>query len=325
MRSDASGRFRFRYKLSGQPEALYFVSSTFRGIAYFSSPFRQAVVRGGDADLLVYDTTSDVSSLSVQGRHLVVSAPRGPRREIAEIFEIENAASRTVVARDTSNPLWATHFPTVAESLTVAPGDLGAGTVTFRAGRGELFAPISPGVRQLVVTYRIRAGEFPVTWLLEVLLEEPRAIVEGAGLTETDAVAIDGRTFRRFTARNVPAGATMRVRAPAGAVSQSQAALKVMAVVMAFLLASGMIVWLARRRALPESALSTAPMAPMAPAVPVPPASPSDLLVAELAALDARFERQDSPNAAARSHHEQARAALKQNIVSALARESKQS
>jgi hypothetical protein len=314
VRSDASGRFRFRYALSGQPEALYFVSATYRGIAYFSSPLRQAVVRGGDADLVVYDTTSDTKSLHVQGRHLVVSAPRNGIREIAEIFEIENDANFTVVARDSTNPLWATHFPADAESLTVAPGDLGAGAVMFRGGRGELFAPISPGVRQLVVTYRLRVGAFPISLpmerpvtVLEVLLEEPRAVAEGAGLTENPPANIDGRTFRRFLSRDVPPAAVMRVRAPE-TVTNSQTTLKVLAVVMALILGGALLAW--RVRHMPR---------------PLPRLSPVDELVAELAALDARFENQPATERPTRSQHEQARAVLKQRIATALAGESTQS
>ncbi len=86
MRSGRDGRYRFRYVRTGQDDALYFVSATYLGIAYFSTPLRDAAVHAGDADLLVYDTTADASALRVQGRHLVVSAPRGTKREIAEIF-----------------------------------------------------------------------------------------------------------------------------------------------------------------------------------------------------------------------------------------------
>jgi hypothetical protein len=312
IRSDASGRFRFRYSLSGQPEALYFVSATYRGIAYFSSPLRSAVVRGGDADLVVYDTTSDSKSLHVQGRHLVVSAPRDGMREIAEIFEIENETNFTVVARDSTNPLWATHFPAEAESLSVAPGDLGAGAVSFRNGRGELYAPISPGVRQLVVTYRLRVGAFPLVLpvefpvaIFEVLLEEPRAVAEGAGLAETAPAAIDGRNFRRFLSRAVPPASVVRVRAPAAVGTESQTALKVLAVVVALILGGALLLWRARNRP-----------------VPVAPLSSGDQLVAELAALDARFEKDASADAAARDRYHQARTALKQKIASALAGES---
>src|SRR5256885_1702305 len=85
MRASGEGHFRFRYTPFGSEDAIYFVSTTFRGIAYFSSPLRNPVVQGGDADLLVYDTTTSTSKLGVAGRHVVVSAPRNGRREVAEI------------------------------------------------------------------------------------------------------------------------------------------------------------------------------------------------------------------------------------------------
>src|SRR5437762_6347351 len=76
-RSATDGRFRFRYRPFGAPDALYFVSARYAGIAYFSPPLRGNVVRGGDADVVVYDTTTDTTSLRLVGRHFVLSAPRG--------------------------------------------------------------------------------------------------------------------------------------------------------------------------------------------------------------------------------------------------------
>ena len=88
VKSGPNGRFRMRYAPSGADDALYFVSSRYSGIAYFSPPLRAAVVRGGDADIIVYDTTSDTTRLSLQGRHFVLSQARGGRRQVAEVFEI---------------------------------------------------------------------------------------------------------------------------------------------------------------------------------------------------------------------------------------------
>jgi len=311
VQSDAAGRYRFRYTATGDPDALYFVSTSWLGIAYFSSPLREAVVRGGDADLLVFDTTSSTASLRVQGRHVILSAASGSKRDVTEVFEIENDGRRTVVARDAKNPLWATRFPTAAESLTVAPGDLGAGAVSFREGRGELYAPISPGVRQLVVTYRLPAGAFPLTLplevpvsVLEVLLEDPRAAADGAGLAESAPVAIDGRNFRRFLSRDVPAATAIRIRAePPG--GRGQTATRVLAVVAAVLMGGALVWWSAQRRAVP-----------LEPAVPE-----SEVLIAELATLDARFRRSNTSNGATRSEYERSRAALKDRIARALAAE----
>src|SRR3954465_5462235 len=55
-RSGADGRFRIRYLATGAEDALYFVSSRYDGIAYFSPPLRTDTVRGGDGDPLVSHT-----------------------------------------------------------------------------------------------------------------------------------------------------------------------------------------------------------------------------------------------------------------------------
>lgn len=313
VRAGRDGGFRFRYAVSGSPDAIYFVSTTFRGIAYFTSPLRERVVRGGDADLLVYDTTTAVSTLRLQGRHIVVSAVRNGRRDIAEIFEIENDGTRTVVARDSTRPLWAAQFPADAESLAVAPGDVGAGAVTFRDGRGEMFAPVSPGVRQLGVTYRLPLGAFPLTvpldqpvTVLEVLLEEPRAVVSGAGLTETAGADIDGRRFRRFLARDVPPTATLLIKAQAPA-SGSTATILALAITLSVGMGVAFAVWYSQRRAVSS----------LAPAL-----TTSDVMVAELASLDARFAKLKSVSAEERARHERQRAELKARITQTLARES---
>lgn len=313
VKSDRSGRFRFRYSPSGDPDALYFVSAKHDGIAYFSPPLRGEAVRGGDADVLVYDTTTDTTPLRVQGRHLVVSAPRGNKREIAEVFEIENQGTATVVARDTVTPNWSTPLPAAAENASVAPGDLSAGAVAVRNGRAEVYAPISPGVRQLVLTYLLPAKSFPLAQpvgralsVLEVLLEEPRATVEGAKLAEVAPVSIDGRMFRRFLAQDVPASAIVRVSAPPP-IEQNRTAMLVLAVVTALAMLAALGLWFARRRA--PSAEGRGPRAE------------SEVLIAELATLDARFERDATKSAETRAAYERERGALKDGIARALAAE----
>lgn len=308
VRTGAGGRFRFAYQPSGSRDALYFLSSRYAGIAYFSPPLRDARVRGGDADIIVYDTTSDTTRLRAQGRHFVLSAPRGGRREVAEVFEISNEGTHTVVARDSVTPLWTTLIPAAAESVAVAEGDVSAAAVRFRNGRAEVFAPISPGVRQLVITYTLPLDAFPVvqpiarpTSVLEVLLEEPRATVEGAGLREVAPADIDGRIFRRFLAQDATAGAVLRVHAPRS-VAGSRPAMRALAIAMAALMPIAFGVWLLRRRARPA----------------VAPASEADRLVAELAALDARLER-EPPASSARAAAEAQRAALKRQLERALA------
>ena len=57
-RTGENGRYDFRYHATGDTSALYFVSSRFAGIAYFTPPLKERLVTGTAADLIVYDTTS---------------------------------------------------------------------------------------------------------------------------------------------------------------------------------------------------------------------------------------------------------------------------
>ena len=309
-RTNPAGRYRIAYKADvSDADALYFVSARYAGIAYFSPPLRGAAVRGGDADVTVFDTVHDPSQVNWQGRHLVVSAPtRGGKREVAEIFELENGGTRTLIAKDSASPVWAAALPAHAESVAVAPGgDVSAGSVVFRAGRAELFAPISPGVRQVAITYVLPAGEFPLSVplernvaLLEVLLEEPRATVAGAKLSEVAAASIDGRPFRRFLAQDVPASMVMRVTAPEP-VGQSRTAMAVLGAAVAAVMIAAISIWSRRTRHATRGTRHEE--------------GSVDALIAELAALDARFERGGGDRAA----HEAKRAALKSRIEAALA------
>ena len=318
LRSGRDGRFRFRYARSGDPQALYFVSARYEGIAYFSPPLRADTVRGEDADIIVYATTTDTSALRTQGRHLVLSAARGADREIAEVFELENSATRTIVAKDSTTPLWSIGLPDEARNPAVAPGDVTAAAVVFRGGRAQLYAPLSPGVRQLVITYRLPISSTSVSVpverdlaVLEVLLEEPRATVEGAGLREVPPAAIEDRQFHRFLAQDAPATAVVRVTLPAP-VSRNSPALRILGAAVAVVMMGALATWTLRRRRSPTGRASAAP-SPGVPNV--------ELLIAELATLDARFERQRNPSAETRAAYERDRASLKARIAGALAAE----
>ena len=312
-RTGRDGRYRISYRAdAADPDALHFVSSRYAGIAYFSPPLRNARVSGGDADVVVYETSSDASTLLVQGRHLVVSAPRDGRREVAEIFELSNPGTQTLVARDSVTPIWWTALPAAAESASVAPtGDISAGAVQFRDGRAELFAPISPGVRQVALTYLLNDDAFPLTIplqrsaaLVEVLLEEPRADVEGAKLTAVAPATIEGRQFRRFLAQEAPANAVLRVTTPEP-IEGTRRSLVWLGVGVAFAMLAAAVVWFRRHQK--GIVVVGAPH----------PVRETERLVAEIAALDARFERGQLQ----RAEYDAKRQRLKAQLSDALAAE----
>jgi len=221
----ANGHYQFTYYRSGAADAVYFTAASYSGVAYFSAPFKaDAPPTSDDAEITVFDTTSKPVPIDVRGRHLVVGAldSHGDRR-ITEVFELSNDSSVTKVASgDTpSDASWSVEIPEAAKHPEVPEGDIPAGAVSFTKGRALVYAPMGPGVKQLVVSYLLPESQFP--WaltvhepasLLEVLLEEPTATVSGATFKAMGPVPLGGRSFQRFLGNNVAANTVVRIGVP---------------------------------------------------------------------------------------------------------------
>jgi hypothetical protein len=320
-RTAANGRFSIRYRESGDTSALYFASTSYGGVAYFTSPLRAPVVRGDDATLTVFDTTSGPVAIKVGGRHVIVGAvqPNG-RRSVGEVYDLENDSTVTLVARDSMSPLWRTQLPAQALEFQVnTSGGLAPGAVSQRGSSVGLFAPLSPGIRQFAFTYELPSNAFPLTLpidratgVLEVLVQDPSARVDGVKLRETAPVSADGRTFRRFLGQDLSAGTAIRIDIPHLIGAERE---KVYFGVAAALLAAMVVALVvAARRSVFRRPLAAA-------SLPVARELRSHGLMRELAALDEEFEKIASPDDATRAEYQAKRAALKSQFAEAIAEE----
>ena len=316
IRTDREGRYAFRYRPSGDTTAIYFVSASYADIAYFSPPLRAALVRGDDADITVFDTTSAPVPILQRGRHIVVSAlDSAGRRGVIEVYELSNDSSVTRVSRDTS-AVWDAGVPSGMTGFRVGEGDVSADAVTAGAGRVRVVAPIAPGIKQLSFSYDLEGRSFPVSFpveretsVLEVLIEDAQGTVKGAGIAEVDPVSVDGRTFRRYLGRDVPATAVVRIDVPRGApVGRGR-----YITIVALALGAAMLAVLARavmRRGGPRRE---------APAIPAW-ANDPERLARRIAALDAAFEQVAEPSAEARETYDIKRAELKARLADSLSK-----
>ncbi len=315
MRSRADGGYGFRYRPEGDTTAVYFVSTTRAGVAYFTPPMREPVVRGGTAELLVYDTTSAPIPITVRGRHVIVTSPdsvSGATRTVIEVYELSNDSSLTRVARDSAGATFEAPLPPGVRAVTGGQGDVSADAIVASDGRVRVTAPIAPGPKQFSFFYELPANADPIALrvesavpAVEVLVEDPRGRANGAGLIEVTPVEVEGRPFKRFLAQDVGAGAEFTVIAPgrSAATGGLRLMLVVTAVGAAMLLGLGMAFMrggpsaFARRR----------------------PADPESLAL-EVAALDAEFEQLASPTEQQRAEHYVSRAQLKGRLSAALAK-----
>jgi hypothetical protein len=214
VRSDSRGRYSFKYTRTGSADAIYFVSASYDGIAYFTQPLAEGRVSGDDGEITVFDTTSGHVPMSLRGHHVVVSAAdANARRSIVEVYDLSNDSSvtRVAAADNPASTTWQTHIVPGAADFKVSQGDFSAAAVTYANGVVSVFAPLAPGIKQLSFSYSLPAKSFPLklpleteTGIYEILIEEKAGNVTGPHLKEVDPVTVDERNFRRFLASDMP-------------------------------------------------------------------------------------------------------------------------
>ena len=321
-RTGPDGGFAFTYRPRGAADAIYFLSTQYGGVGYFSAPLRDAVVRGDAAEITVFDTTSTPVAITVRGRHVALGrADARGVRDVLDVYELSNDGVRTAVPGGTANDgVWSAALPAGATGFRVRESaDLPADGVTASDGRAVLRVPFAPGIKQVAYSYRVAPGELPLrvpveapTTVLEVLMEDPGGTAVGPGLAQVAPVALEGHTFHRFLAQDVAAGARVVVDVPtAPSAAWPRWAVPVLLVAVGGAMTLGLLVAYRRRR--------SRVVAPRAEVLARAPASTPDRLLAELAALDdahsARANGEVPPSEEEERSYTEARASLKRELA----------
>jgi len=316
MQTDARGRYAFRYRPFGSSDAIYFVSARYGGIAYFAPPLTAAVVRGEDADIAVYDTTSAAPPTIVRGRHLIVSAEDSTgRRTVIEVYEISNDTTLTFVASaGSTSGTFSAALPAGARDFQVGQGDVAPDAIEVRDGRAYVVAPFAPGLKQLSFSYSLAPDDFPLavalerpTAVLEVLVEDAGSNVTGSRLLAVDPVTVDGRSFRRFLAQDARARDSLFVAVAGGTVRANRYVPGLLlALGSALLVGLGLAV---RRRGVDAPTTAGDPSL----------AGERERLARDISELDARFASEPDPSPVARAEYEARRDSLKRALARLLA------
>ena len=225
LRSDPRGRYSFNYTRTGSSDAIYFVSASHDGIAYFTTPLAEGKVSGNDGEITVFDTTSGHVAMSLRGHHVVVSAAdANARRSIVEVYDISNDSTLTRVAKGETpaGATWQAHVVNGIGDFKVSQGDISAAAVSYANGVVSVFAPLAPGIKQLSFSYSLPAKSFPLklpiekeTGIYEILIEEKAGSVIAPHMKEMEPVTVDERNFRRFLGSDLPENSVAVIDLPA--------------------------------------------------------------------------------------------------------------
>jgi hypothetical protein len=225
LRSDPRGRYSFNYTRTGSSDAIYFVSASHDGIAYFTTPLAEGKVSGNDGEITVFDTTSGRVPMSLRGHHVVVSAAdANARRSIVEVYDLSNDSTLTRVAKGETpaGATWQAHVVNGIGDFKVSQGDISAAAVSYANGVVSVFAPLAPGIKQLSFSYSLPAKSFPLklpieteTGIYEILIEEKAGSVIAPHMKEMEPVTVDERNFRRFLGSDLPENSVAVIDLPA--------------------------------------------------------------------------------------------------------------
>ncbi len=322
IRTDAKGHYQFRWTPFGTSDGVYFASTTWGGIAYFTPPLRSAESRGDDAEITVFDTTSVRFQLTVKGRHLIVGkADTSQFRTVIEVFELSNDSLRTLVATDTTSPMptWSISVPASALDVRANEGEISPDAFVAGPGRVSVYAPIAPGIKQVAFSYKVPNSSFPLQMraeggavVFEVLLEEPEGFVTGKGFANVDPVTLEGRTFRRFLSQDVQPNAELIIELPSsGAPARNL-------YIAGLLVAIGLLMMVVLMRSMQRRAASRVAVEPtMRPRESDAPLH--ERLAQEIAALDETYARIAEPSDAVKKAYDTRRTELKGALGAALA------
>ena len=296
MRTDARGRFRFR--LTWDTTAIYFVGTEWQDIAYLTQPVQGRAPVDTLETLMVWDTTRTGPPLVLAQRHIVIRLPDADAgRRVLELISLENHGTETRVGTGPTGPTWSVRLPDGAFQFEIGDSDMSADAVREFEGTVQVMAPVPPGERQLLYTYLLPGGDraFDLTLdqpaaRLTVLLEDTSAVLVRGSLTDRGVEVFEDATFRVFDGATSSAGAIHILFSRGRRLSERTLAM----LLLAGALGGGLLLlWLRRR-----------------------PAATADpqLLARQIAALDAAFEARTDASPADRrryeSHRTRIRAAL---------------
>lgn len=152
--ASAEGRYTFE-GVDSSDGIVYATSVEYAGVLYGSGMIRVSQDPVAVADITVYETTTEASSIRFRDRVILLN---GTNQEIGEasvtdIFNIENTGDRTLIRDETGRTL-RLNVPDSASRVTPRPG-FDFGTPSVEGSSVYLTSPVRPGTSTPSLTYAV--------------------------------------------------------------------------------------------------------------------------------------------------------------------------
>ena len=222
--TDAQGRARFT-NLNTSAHYTYTMFVKFQDAIYGSGVIGfGAGSSTTHAEVKVYESTADARALRVDQHHVVIDLDESAHTlDVLDFYEMTNAGDRTIVGapnQQASGKRVSFHAPLPPDAVVQTIENRTPNSDIFQAN-GELLdtVPILPGQADLIFEYRVSyqrstyalslRSPYTVT-ALNVLLA-PGISLRSARLVYVDNVQATSRQFQHYSARELPANATIAI------------------------------------------------------------------------------------------------------------------
>lgn len=213
VRVEPDGTFQIRLPHVPDPggrSEIFFASVEYRGLLYFGPAVTEAVQLDSLYRIQAYDTLS----VPPEGARIPVAA-RSLFLEKAEdgwaatdVFQLRVEGDRTLYSPG-EKVVWSYPMPPSGVDFQVGQADMAPDAVRFQDNQVELYSPLPPGDRYLMIHYRILEGGFVLpmpgtTDEMVILVREPAPDAVFPPLTPLSSVEMEpGNTYRRYAAENL--------------------------------------------------------------------------------------------------------------------------
>lgn len=211
VQSDGSFSFRLPHvpDHASRPE-IFFASLRYSGLHYFGPAITDAVQLDSLYLIQAYDTASvqpGGADLPLAARNLYLEPAEGGWLA-TDVFLVLNEGDRTLYSPE-DGVVWKYPLPESIADFELGQGEMAPDAVRYTEGLLEVYSPLPPGERNLMVRYRITSRDFVLpmpgrTDEMEILLPEPAPEAGFPPLILAAPMEMGpGNTFRRYTGRNL--------------------------------------------------------------------------------------------------------------------------
>ncbi len=186
-------------------QEVFFASVEYGGLLYFGPAITEAIHLDSLYRIEAFDTISAPPGGAVvplSFRNLFLEKVEAGWMA-TDVFQLRNSGERTLYSPG-EGVVWSYPLPASATGFQLGQADLSPDVIRFEDGRMNVYSPLPPGERYLMVRYGIPEDEFVLplpgqTDRMEVLVREPGPTAEFYPLAPASPIELEpGNTFRRY-------------------------------------------------------------------------------------------------------------------------------